>query len=366
MRLKYGTNLLFGSDSLREDKNLYFKGTVGISASPTIDHHWGFKPNVNTLIHSLEAYIDVLGLKVNVEGETKKVLEHILNRAIDKLEENMYSQYNLKKQIEPMWEKLADPIKLSTQYNIWYVIRPTQLHYNEIEIKNNIMKLGAGVHFDSSLYVGPEPTPKPLPLIPNLSKSKSADSRFDLKVPIIFTYNELTEVINKRLTNVDLALEGASITLDDFKLFGDANSLYLSSAFKATYTMTKASGVLYFKGQPKLKNGKLLLENLDFDVKTKNVLVKTAKILMKKKLIDKVQEIGTIDINEPLETIKKEFNSKIRQVQIKDSAILRGKMDAILIHNLQLSKNGIFVQANMKGNMQANIKNLELAPYQKL
>jgi len=88
-------------------------------------------------------------------------------------------------------------------------------------------------------------------------------------------------------------------------------------------------------------------------------LVKSAEWLMKQKLIDKIEEAATLNLEQELEKIKAEVNSKIGKVRIKDAGSIAGKVNSIYVGEFKLSNEGIYIHVNTKGVINAQINKLD-------
>lgn len=359
MWIKYRIRVGPINDGRETDKNVHYKGTLAITAAPTVDHNWGIKPNIRASINFSEAYIH-FGKKVSFRKLAKKLIEPYLNKEIQKIEAQIYKDFNIRKQLQPFWTQLSNPIKLSKEYNIWSVIRPTKIHYNEIDIKNNVMRMGLGVDFENFTYVGDQPKPKSIPPIPNLSKSNSITNQFDLRFPLIVSYNELTALVNDNIANKELELEDVSVKLNNIQIYGDDSHVFVKTAFNATHNFAKASGVLYFKAKPVLEQGQLSLKDLDFEIKTKNLLVETAEWLLKPQLIAQIKEAAVYDVTTELEYLKADLNKQIDKIEIQKAASLKGKIETISVGEVKLSKNGVYIIVGTKGKLNAYIKKIVL------
>lgn len=359
MRIWYRIDIIIGSDGREDDKNLHFKGNVKIETSPTIDYNLSLKPNLKADVNFSEAYVH-FGTKISVRGATRKALLPLIRKNIAEVEKDIYNKYNLKKELQPFWNELHEPVLLSEEYNLWNVFTPTQIHYNEINIENGIIKLGLGIDFNNVTYLGDKPEKSPISPIPNLLKSRSGKSVLDLNLPLVLSYQELNSIIQTQVPKESIYLEeqDATVKINELEMFGDAKAIYIKTHFQAAHKLTDATGVLYFKATPQLKGDTLYLDNLDFDVKTKNLLLNGAEWLMKDKILAEIKKATVINIGEEIQRLKEDLNQQIKILDLGSTAKISGNIDLVSINNLQLSKTGLFIQIGTKGKLSAKVNDI--------
>ena len=97
------------------------------------------------------------------------------------------------------------------------------------------------------------------------------------------------------------------------------------------------------------------MEEVDFDIKTKSILLKSAKWLFSDRIIQEIKtkaifELAPI-IKDAQEKINKELNSTLTK-----GVNLNGEIEEILIKNLFLDSKNLVIRTNFRGEMKLKIE----------
>lgn len=353
----YRIDLFIGSDGRQIDKNLHFAGRVNLTAEPTVGTNWSLQPNLNARVNYREAYIR-FGPKISVRGLLKDQSEPLLNKELDKIERKFSDSNNLKKLLTPYWQKLAAPIALSGD-DLWLTLNPKEILYKEIDIQNDTMNLGVGLVIDATTYIGPKPADVEIGDIPDLRKETSNDGTFNINLPVLSQYTTLSTLLNESLGNKTIDIDDeASISFQEISIFGDTSNLYIKTAFNAKRKRQKAKGNLYFKASPQLENGILKLSNVDFDVKTRNVLVKSLSWLLQKKITEEIESKAKVNLTKEIDKERLKFNEKYGNFET-DELLINAELENANVVDFSLQKEGIFLQGMADGTLQVDLKNLK-------
>ena len=97
-----------------------------------------------------------------------------------------------------------------------------------------------------------------------------------------------------------------------------------------------------------------------FDVKTSNVLVKSASWLLHGMILKQLTPYLTYPIKTDLEKMKTDVNKMINNYSIMDGVSLHGKLNNMSVTNLSLIPGAMRIQANVKGNITLKVDEIKL------
>ena len=273
------------------------RGTINftLKTKPEFQNNWKIKPNV-MLNYSVPKMETELGgvFKVSLRGQTKKALDKVVNKQLNKLNNNFPGNTEFKTEASKLWNKAHAVISVSSSPQAWVVTKPLKMKVMQPEFDTKHMKLGLGLTLSNKLVISDyEPTvelsafPETLEIIkspnennilislPIISDLKSLNSSIKSELeakPIKFETEAAGESMTGEINNLSLTPSGSGVIIEaDINtqsggLFGD-----------------KASGKIYLQGTPELDNSTNILSfsNLDYHANTKSALLNNASYLLK-------------------------------------------------------------------------------------
>jgi hypothetical protein len=142
------------------------------------------------------------------------------------------------------------------------------------------------------------------------------------------------------------------IIINHLKLFPAQEKLGIEVSFEGS-----KKGTLFLTGIPEFNNttNVLKMNNLQYDLSTKNILLKSAKWLLNETIRKKMEQSMVVDLTPQIEDLKKTMNSALNQTLNKNIR-LEGTVKSININTLQSRSEEIFVRAIINGNIAVKVK----------
>ena len=109
----------------------------------------------------------------------------------------------------------------------------------------------------------------------------------------------------------------------------------------------------YLVGTPEMNFEKQTIEfkNVDFDIKTRNLLLKTSQWLMSKKIINEIEDKAIIDMSSSIDFLKKSLENELSQ-EIVEGIRAESNIEDIKIVKLLLAKDYLAIRSNLKGELK--------------
>ena len=96
----------------------------------------------------------------------------------------------------------------------------------------------------------------------------------------------------------------------------------------------------------------------EFDIKTKNALVKSANWLLNGFIIKKITPYLTYPVQDELTTMKTEANKMLTNYKVYDGVDLTGKLHTISVQRIDLVPGAIRLHANVGGNIALKVNDI--------
>jgi len=224
--------------------------------------------------------------------------------------DSAYGKFDLRPYMQQAWNML------NTTYAIpnvgYFSLHPKKLRMENINAKNDLLNINIGISATPVVsFIKPETTTSTLP---NLTNTNNAGG-FNVYLEAALQYDSLSTVLNGYLVNkrfdVTEGIFKKHIIIEHTTVTGDENgNLNIRLDFTGSF-----DGTAYFIGKPVYNAEKKTIEvqNLDYDLKTKNLFLKTAKWLFNNKIITEMKHYTSFDLTQYYDTASKSLNSWINR-----------------------------------------------------
>jgi len=250
---------------------------------------------------------------VDITNQVMKGLKDELDLAKKAIEDS-FGVVDLKPRVQQLWNKL------DVSYNLyglgWLKINPQKLRLTRLFAQNDSLNIFLGM--TAKPVISFEKTADIMTLAPNLDNSVSKPG-FNIFLDAILNYDSLSSILNAQLKGKEFDLsKGKSkkvLVVDDCRIYGTGNEkLIIKMGFSGTN-----SGIAYFTGKPFYDATKKMIEvrDIDFDVKTKNLLLKSADWLFNKRIINEITRVSHFDLSAYVDTAKVLINKQLNAEWIK-------------------------------------------------
>lgn len=277
---------------------------------------------------------------------TEKLEEEVKGalKAVEKDIDNEISAIDLRPDIQLTWDAMNEPTDLEG-YGFLY-LNPRKVSISNIEYK------GDTAYFNTILEAYPQITlnkiDNDIHNLPNLSPYKQTDG-FDITMDISATYDSLSSVITNSVGGTKIEIKGKEVIFESVEVYGAQNNqLSLKIDFSG-----KKKGTLYLIGTPSFDSEKQHIQfpDLEFDIKTKSALLKSAKWLFDKKITKLIRESSSLDLQPYLDTMKVTLNENLK-TELTEGVFMNGKVDEMKINSIIPRGDELFIRVAAQGKLE--------------
>lgn len=265
-----------------------------------------------------------------------KGFDQKLGKQIDTL---ISEKVDLQKIVTTQLAKFENPIPNNFDKNIHLSIRPDNLLFN---IAENGGHYGLTIHttFGAEVNWEKRAATKIFSELPHIQEFDGRSTPSEVQLPIKVDYALLVDVLGKQFAHVKVMDE--DLQLSDLKLGYQRSLLHISANISGS-----VSGALQAHLVPRLDhvNQRIHLDQLKYEIKSSNFLVKAAVFLFKGKIDQQIDKFSTIELKPIFDKIIRDLNEKLSKISIKGLQF-DVKMDKIKITNLAFFES--FLKAEVK------------------
>jgi hypothetical protein len=195
--------------------------------------------------------------------------------------EKTYGGVDMKPKFQQVWDQLN---KVYNIYGLgWLQVNPQRFRINNIFINKDSLNIYLGLSAKPRIsFEKPAESNSWVPNLGGLSKQQG----FSIFLDAVLSYDSLGNILNQQLKGKQFDFKKAFIRkkfiVDSCRIYGGG---FEKLVIKINFSGTN-SGIVYLVGKPVYKKDSrtIEVEDIDFDIKSKNVLLGTADWLFDKKL----------------------------------------------------------------------------------
>ena len=320
--------------------------TVGYATQFKITPEFRFK--TTTELRKFET-IDPCEISVFNYDATKKLREELTIelKELEKVIDKEIELIDIRSEIEEVWKVMNAQTSLG-RYG-YLKIHPKSISLGDIQFTNNTAFL------DLNLTIQPIITTFPSEIssvkLPKLSDHQRAKG-FDINLDIVASYDSLSAILSENLVGKSMEIKKNEVIFGKMSVEGALNDqLILKVAFGG-----KRQGELYLLGTPKFDAEKqeISFPDLEFDLRTKNVLLKSAKWLFNSKITDMLRLNAQYNLKPQLEEMKK-IVQKVMNREIEKGVTLSGKVETISLQGIYPGFSSLTIRVNSKGELSLSM-----------
>jgi hypothetical protein len=256
--------------------------------------------------------------------------------------EKTFGNYDLRPQFQLVWDQLNHIYNL---YGLgWLKINPTRIRINNLYAKNDSLNISLGL--TARPVISFEKPDEQLTSVPNISDN-SRNPGFSIFLDAILNYDSLSNIVTAQMNDKRFDLTaGKYVIVKECSLYGmDNENLIVKVRFEGSQ-----KGIFYLIGKPRYdaQTRTIQMSDLDFDIKSKNMLLKTAGWLFNRKIINELNKNSRFDLGSYIDNAKAMINQQLNKEWVK-GIMSSGNIDQIRIADIYPLRDHLVVRSHCSG-----------------
>lgn len=315
---------------------------VKLSSDIEILSNYRIKSNSKFLELNTIDPCEVTFANININNVLLSQLKPQLGTFAKMIDQEVAKQ-DLKPYILPVWKALQEDIKIDQVGFLRF--QPQQLSLGDLAMNGTTLTFSVGLK--AAPIITPETKTAAPTGLPNLSAYQKGNG-FEVYTDLAMNYDSLSAQVFSTIKDESFALGKENIKVTYMKLFPANEKLGVEVGFTGT-----KKGVFYLLGNPEFdsKTSHLKLKNVEYDIATKNVLIKSAKWLLDETIRKKLEEQMDFDMSDVVNSTKKSINESLNQ-KMDFGVQLKGALTGLDIVGWDINSKNLIVRAKTKGDLQ--------------
>ena len=289
-----------------------------------IDYHWLKSPKVNVGIVD----IPLGGLSTEITERIKPIVEQGVDEAI---QEN----FDLKTQTELLLGPILEPYELDQSVGGWIDMTTDSIHFSPWENKEDYITGRIYAPF-RTVVRSQKPSEIDHQELPPFTWNDNIGSISTFQIYADLDYSYLTNLARSNFVNKSFSNGGKTVKVEDLKISGESNHISVSIETSGSF-----KGIITIDGRPVYNDGIISADNVNWSLKTNNILHKTAAWIKKGYIHDQLNKALVFDLNEYVSSAQEELYNVLSDLKTKNNIDLQLDWRDYEIDHLEYHNHGI-------------------------
>lgn len=289
-----------------------------------------------------------------IRYDASKIIEKEITAVLEDMEDEIDAQIqsvDLKTPISDVWNALQTSIPIEGMGYLNF--RPQEIDVEPIKFKDQTGFIT--VNLVLSPVFSTDSIAEPKKNLPFLTKIKSK-KEFEIPLLTLASYSSINTILDENVRAMVIPYKRKKIIIESAKVLGPVGNRLL---FEVQFSGSK-KGRLYVLGTPTYdqKTRIISFPDMEFDIRSKDALLKSAKWLFDKKITNILREKAVYDLTAQIETtrleIEKQLNTPMEFAK-GQFVYLSGEMKDINISSIEVGANEIRLIADLRGKLSIKL-----------
>ncbi|KMQ62520.1 hypothetical protein ACM40_09555 [Chryseobacterium sp. BLS98] len=271
-------------------QNTTFETVMSFNTTISFNNNWTISTNTqpNGFRWVTKPVLDYGKIQIPITSLVEKSLKEQQGKFAKTIDQQMGTQLNFQQYAVMAWNVFAQPFNISEEYNTWLKITPVGVNITPLKFYGNEITTNIGMDIYSETFTGSKPAATPtVKSASNFNVIPALADKFLLQTTANVPFSEATNIARNMFMNKEYDVRGSKVKIKDIRVYGSEGRVIIEAETEG-YVNGKAiiSGIPVYDETKK----KIVLSNTKFNLRTANILQKTATLLFKGKIVKMIEE----------------------------------------------------------------------------
>jgi hypothetical protein len=323
---------------------------------------WRIESHTKGDVRLSDAKLKIGPLKMSVAELWNSNQEHLSAPIFKAIDKRIASAFKLRGQVEHLWRKLQQPIRIGKAPDSWLVLSPERLRVTPLKTENGSLVISLAADVRAHAVVGSRPeVPAGSAKMPATQALEAPSNTFSASVPVILSYADAARLAMAQLKKKPLRAGGLNLRLDEVQILPSRDDLVVHAqfCFGKSWDFTHlldSCGDVFLRGAPRFDGhtGKIQVTNLHYDVGSENLMLRIVHALAGDTLAKLIEPHLVFDESREIAKLKSEVAASLAKPQGKGIA-LTGHIEKFGDPALTWTKDGFVALFSAKGTVSASL-----------
>lgn len=302
--------------------------------------------------------VSLAGVKISLASFVENLIDEQQTMIATEIDEQIKPYLNVEEYVQEAWNLMQEPMLVSEDYNVWLKISPQQIIMTPLKGYGNRSVIGVGIRAFTETFIGKKPAYQINKKLPQINMTDTIKNEFRIGMSSKISHKSINELLEQNFLNKSFTFKDGKYKVDvtKIKFYGSNEKIVVETGLTGSI-----DGTIYLTGRPAYNPVKqeLFIQDLDFDLDTKNQIVKTASWLAKGKLVRTMQENLTFPLGEQLEQATNTIQKNLNNFEVTPGIFLDGHLKDLKPSGVYISPNSLIAVVVAEGDVNLHVKKLE-------
>ena len=272
-----------------------------------------------------------------------------INTEIDRA---IRASFDLKKGMQKIWTDIQTPIKLGEEYPLWARITPVEVRTVPLQSSAGVINQSIGIKALFELFYGIEPEHTVTEVLPDLKITSRLDNDLNISMMLDIPFSHINELARKQLIGYQTTQGKYNITIMDVFLYGNADKLMVALNISGSL-----NGSVYLSGKPfyDKETSSLRIQDLDFDIRTKNVLLKSASWIFHHNLLQAIGSKLVYPVGEELKSTRNQLQAYLEGNGKLEYFRISGNINHLDLDDILITRESVKALFSFSGSLNISL-----------
>ncbi|MCE1199741.1 MAG: DUF4403 family protein [Marinilabiliales bacterium] len=304
-------------------------------------YDWVKKPTMKLAGFTIpvKAMADLL-LRVNLSGYSKEIDQAIT------------ASFDLRSYAEKGWQMIYEPFKLPGDYQAWLSINPYSVSLLPVKGSKGMLHFRTAVTADVECLLDKKPPVGKIMALPDLKTLEAPSDTFHINLLTDIPYATIERMTMEVVRDSVFTFGKRKLRFESFHVYGSNGKMVIETNVRGS-----VNGTIFLTGNPTFHaaDTTLHVENLKFDLKTRNLLTRSAKWLFNGKIERSLTEAIAIPFHANLQSVEDQLQNFLKGYQIGYGFQVHGKLSKIAVSELLLAPESVKANLLFSGSLAIGI-----------
>ncbi len=318
-------------------QNTTFETVMSFNTTVSFNNNWTISTNTqpNGFRWVTKPVLDYGKIQIPITSLVEKSLKEQQGKFAKTIDQQMNTQLNFQQYAVMAWNVFSQPFNISEEYNTWLKISPVGVNITPLKFYGNEITTNIGMDIYSETFTGSKPAASAtVKSAGNFNVIPVLADKFLLQTTANVPFSEATNIARNMFMNKEYDVRGSKVKIKDIRVYGSEGRVIVEAETEG-YVNGKAliSGIPVYDETKK----KIVLSNTKFNLRTANILQKTATLLFKRKIVKMIEDeygIPTQDLElASKKSIEEAFNKEYYKGLKMNGRVYNLKPGSILLND---------------------------------